>query len=164
MSAPSRPPIIARRQADPLEEWLRTVSRASAASRVTSSMDFTSLVMSRIEAQSASAQPAQMSTCASAPAREQLHAVAGTLAFSAFLLIISGVAFVRFEPAAAFATLSALVSGFVVVVTTARMVSDSLYAASTNNGLMLLVTALVGGSLLLWPQFARAAGRVTGEA
>jgi hypothetical protein len=164
MSAPPHTPVIARRQADPLEEWLRTVSRASAASRVTSTMDFTSLVMSRIEAQSASAQSVQMSTCARASAREQLHAVAGTLAFSAFLLIVSGVAFVRFEPAAAFATLSALVSGFVVVVTTVRMISDSLYAASTNTGLMLLVTSLVGGSLLLWPQLSRAAGRVTREA
>jgi multisubunit Na+/H+ antiporter MnhB subunit len=122
-------------------------------------MDFTALVMSRIETEPTVVQP---STDAST--RERAQAVAGTLAFAALLVLASGAALIRFEPELAFAALSAVVSGCVMLLLAVRTVSDSLYAASSNNGLMLVVSGLLFVSLVFWSQIARSSDRVTREA
>jgi len=145
--------------ADHTEEWLRLVSKPAPTRRMSAPMDFTALVMSRIEIEPTAVQPS-----VDASMRERAQAVAGTLAFAVLLVLASGAALIRFEPGLAFAALSAVVSGCVMMLVAIRTVSDSLYAVSSNNGLMLLVSGLLFVSLVLWSQIARSSGRVTREA
>jgi hypothetical protein len=142
-----------------LEDWLRVATRTPAAPRINAPLDFTALVMSRIQKQ-----PVEPAPSVIAPVHERVHAVGGTLAFSALLLAASALALLRFEPGAAFAVLGILVTALVLMATMVRAISDSLYAVSSNTGLMLLVTAVLGGLLLLWAQVARASERVAREA
>ncbi len=149
-----------RPEGEGIEEWLRSASRAATAGRATAPMDFTALVMSRIETHPGRSAPAP----ATAPIRERVRVVTATLVFSVFVLIGSVVTLVRFEPGIVFGALGALVSGLVTLATALRTLSDVAYAASNNTGLMLLVTAFFGASLLLWPQVARVTSRATREA
>lgn len=151
------------------EEGLHTLSRfaASPTAKVNAPDDFTARVMARLDMPTA--QPPRPATAKPAkrePALmlDRLTIAFGVFALSTLVVLLTSLVIAFLAPEIAFAFLSLLVSGFILLLVSLRTMLGALSSVGSNSMLLVLLAAGLVASLLFWSRLIRPALRLTRNA